>query len=141
MSQSLRVVFAGTPAFAAAHLKQLIESNHDVVAVYTQPDRPSGRGKQLTPSPVKQLALDHGLSVLQPPTLRNEEATSELADLRRRGRVYLLQVDTGCYKLKAGQKWTHYRPTTNWAHLLHDEVPGTRAEIVLVIASAETVRP
>ena len=79
MSQSLRIVFAGTPAFAAAHLKQLIESNHDVVAVYTQPDRPSGRGKQLTPSPVKQLALDHGLSVLQPPTLRNEEATSELA--------------------------------------------------------------
>ena len=81
MSQSLRVVFAGTPVFAAAHLKQLIESSHDVVAVYTQPDRPSGRGKQLTQSPVKQLACDHGLPVLQPPTLKNEEAALELAAL------------------------------------------------------------
>lgn len=81
MSTSLRVVFAGTPAFAAAHLKQLIESSHEVVAVYTQPDRPSGRGKRLTPSPVKQLALEHALPVLQPPTLKNEEATAELARL------------------------------------------------------------
>ena len=79
MNESLRVIFAGTPAFAAAHLKQLIGSNHDIVAVYTQPDRPSGRGKRLTPSPVKQLALDHGLPVLQPSTLRNEGAAAELA--------------------------------------------------------------
>lgn len=79
MSQSLRVVFAGTPAFAAAHLQTLIESSHKIVAVYTQPDRPSGRGKRLTPSPVKQLALDHGLPVLQPSTLRSEDAASELA--------------------------------------------------------------
>lgn len=81
MSTSLRVVFAGTPAFAAAHLKKLIESSHDVVAVYTQPDRPSGRGKRLTPSPVKQLALEHALPVLQPPTLKSEAATVELAGL------------------------------------------------------------
>ena len=81
MSTSLRVVFAGTPAFAATHLKKLIESSHDVLAVYTQPDRPSGRGKRLTPSPVKQLALEHALPVLQPPTLKNEEATAELARL------------------------------------------------------------
>jgi len=79
MSQSLRVIFAGTPAFAAAHLKQLIKSSHEVVAVYTQPDRPAGRGKRLTPSPVKQIALDHELPVLQPPTLRNEGSASSLA--------------------------------------------------------------
>jgi methionyl-tRNA formyltransferase len=79
MSQSLRVIFAGTPAFAAAHLKQLIKSSHEVVAVYTQPDRPAGRGKRLTPSPVKQIALDHELPVLQPPTLRNEDSASSLA--------------------------------------------------------------
>ena len=79
MSQSLRVIFAGTPAFAAAHLKQLIKSSHEVVAVYTQPDRPAGRGKRLTPSPVKQIALDHGLPVLQPPTLRNDGSASSLA--------------------------------------------------------------
>ena len=48
MTKKLRVVFAGTPTFAAAHLKQLIASCHEVVAVYTQPDRPSGRGKRLT---------------------------------------------------------------------------------------------
>jgi methionyl-tRNA formyltransferase len=79
MSQSLRVIFAGTPAFAAAHLKQLIKSSHEVVAVYTQPDRPAGRGKRLTPSPVKQIALDHELPLLQPPTLRNEGSASSLA--------------------------------------------------------------
>lgn len=79
MNQSLRVVFAGTPAFAAAHLKQLIGSNHEVVAVYTQPDRPSGRGKRLTASPVKQVALEHTLPVLQPKTLRDEGAAEALA--------------------------------------------------------------
>lgn len=79
MSQSLRVVFAGTPAFAAAHLKELIASHHEVVAVYTQPDRPSGRGKRLTASPVKQVALEHKLSILQPTTLKNEGAAEELA--------------------------------------------------------------
>lgn len=81
MTKSLRVVFAGTPTFAAAHLKQLIASSHEVVAVYTQPDRPSGRGKQLKPSPVKQIALEQGLPVLQPSTLRNDRAAAELAVL------------------------------------------------------------
>jgi len=79
MSKSLRVVFAGTPTFAAAHLQQLLKSNHEVIAVYTQPDRPSGRGKRLTPSPVKQLALEHALPVLQPPTLRDKSAAADLA--------------------------------------------------------------
>ncbi len=78
----MRIVFAGTPEFAAEHLKALIDSPYDVVAVYTQPDRPAGRGQKLMPSAVKQLAVDNGIQVLQPPTLRNADAQAELAALK-----------------------------------------------------------
>lgn len=81
MSQALRLVFAGTPEFAAEHLKALLASRHEIVAVYTQPDRPAGRGQKLMPSPVKQLALQHNIPVLQPPTLRDPTAQAELASL------------------------------------------------------------
>jgi methionyl-tRNA formyltransferase len=78
----LRIIFAGTPAFAAAHLQALLNwDGGEVVAVYTQPDRPAGRGKQLAASPVKQLALVNGLPVLQPASLRNAEAQAELKAL------------------------------------------------------------
>lgn len=77
----MRIVFAGTPEFAAEHLKALLDSSCEVVAVYTQPDRPAGRGQKLMPSPVKQLALEHGIAVLQPATLRAPEAQAELAAL------------------------------------------------------------
>ena len=82
MTEPLRIVFAGTPEFSAEHLKALLASPYDIVAVYTQPDRPAGRGQKLMPSPVKQLALEHNIPVLQPPTLRNAEAQAELAALR-----------------------------------------------------------
>ena len=82
MTEPLRIVFAGTPEFAAEHLKALLTSPYDIVAVYTQPDRPAGRGQKLMPSPVKQLALEHNIPVLQPPTLRNAEAQAELAALQ-----------------------------------------------------------
>ncbi|MFJ4376001.1 methionyl-tRNA formyltransferase [Pseudomonas japonica] len=78
----MRIVFAGTPEFAAEHLKALLASQHEIIAVYTQPDRPAGRGQKLMPSPVKQLAVDNGIPVLQPPTLRNPEAQAELAALQ-----------------------------------------------------------
>lgn len=79
----VRIVFAGTPEFAAASLSALLaQASHPVVGVYTQPDRPSGRGRQLKPSPVKELALAHGLPVYQPLSLRNPEAQAELASLR-----------------------------------------------------------
>ncbi|WP_318510969.1 methionyl-tRNA formyltransferase [Photobacterium leiognathi] len=78
MSKPLRIVFAGTPDFAARHLAALLSSQHDVVAVYTQPDRPAGRGKKLTASPVKAIALEHNIPVYQPVSLRNEEAQQEL---------------------------------------------------------------
>ncbi len=81
MSQALRLVFAGTPEFAAEHLKALLASQHEIVAVYTQPDRPAGRGQKLMPSPVKQLALENNIPVLQPPTLRDPAAQAELATL------------------------------------------------------------
>ncbi len=76
-----RIVFAGTPEFAALHLAGLLEAGHRPVAVYTQPDRPAGRGKKLTPSPVKALALQHGIPVLQPASLKPAEAQAELAEL------------------------------------------------------------
>ena len=61
---SLKVLFAGTPDFAVPSLKALVDAGHQVVAVYCQPDRPKGRGRKLQPSPVKQLALELGLSVM-----------------------------------------------------------------------------
>lgn len=81
MSQSLRIVFAGTPDFAARHLAALLSSQHEVIAVYTQPDRPAGRGKKLTASPVKALALENNIPVYQPENFKSEQAKQELADL------------------------------------------------------------
>ena len=78
----MRIVFAGTPEFAAQHLQALLDAGREVVAVYTQPDRPAGRGQKLMPSPVKQLALQHGIAVYQPQTLRDPAAQAELAALR-----------------------------------------------------------
>jgi len=81
LSQSLRIVFAGTPDFAARHLAALLSSEHEVIAVYTQPDRPAGRGKKLTASPVKTLALEHDIPVYQPENFKSDEAKQQLADL------------------------------------------------------------
>lgn len=78
----MRIVFAGTPEFAAQHLQALIDAGREVIAVYTQPDRPAGRGQKLMPSPVKQLALQHDIPVHQPQTLRAPEAQAELASLQ-----------------------------------------------------------
>lgn len=78
---SYRIVFAGTPEFSVAPLQALLDSEHQVVAVYTQPDRPAGRGRKLTPSPVKQLALQHDLPVFQPENFKTPETQAELAAL------------------------------------------------------------
>jgi len=78
---TLRLVFAGTPEFSALHLNALIESKHQLIAVYTQPDRPAGRGKKLQPSPVKQLALERGIPVHQPASLRSGDEQQFLASL------------------------------------------------------------
>jgi methionyl-tRNA formyltransferase len=82
LNKPLRIVFAGTPEFAALHLQALIDSEHDVVTVYSQPDRPAGRGKKLQASAVKQLAIEHTIPVFQPSSLKTEEAQLVLAELQ-----------------------------------------------------------
>lgn len=78
----MRVIFAGTPDFSVPVLQALLVSVHDVVAVYTQPDRPAGRGRRLKPGPVKQLAEDNGIPVYQPTSLKDSAAQTELAALQ-----------------------------------------------------------
>lgn len=79
----MKIIFAGTPEFSAVALQALLESNkHDIVAVYTQPDRPAGRGRKLTASPVKALALKHDIAVYQPVSLKEDGAQKQLIDLQ-----------------------------------------------------------
>lgn len=80
--QSLRIVFAGTPEFATPALSTLLQGDHQIVGVYTQPDRPAGRGRKLQASPVKKLALEYGAPIYQPASLRSETNQAELAALR-----------------------------------------------------------
>ena len=77
-----RIVYAGTPEFAVPALQRLIDGKFNVVAVYTQPDRPAGRGRGLSRSPVKTLALEHDIPVVQPASLKSAEAAEELAALK-----------------------------------------------------------
>ncbi|ELY4663007.1 methionyl-tRNA formyltransferase [Cronobacter muytjensii] len=81
MSESLRIIFAGTPDFAARHLEALLSSSHEIVGVFTQPDRPAGRGKKLMAGPVKVLAEENGLPVFQPKSLRPVENQELVAAL------------------------------------------------------------
>ena len=78
----MRVVFMGTPDIAATCLKRILADGFEVVGVYTQPDRPKGRGMKLTASPVKEVALSAGIPVFQPETFREEETVQALRDLK-----------------------------------------------------------
>ena len=78
----MRILFAGTPDFSVPALQALIASPHEVVAIYTQPDRPVGRGRKLVPGPVKQVAIDHKIPVYQPLDFRGAESVEELQRLR-----------------------------------------------------------
>lgn len=78
----MRIVFMGTPDFAVPSLEALLKRGHEIVAVYTQPDKPKGRGHKLLPPPVKELAMQHGIPVYQPVSLRKEEAIEELRALQ-----------------------------------------------------------
>lgn len=75
----MKLIFAGTPEFAAQALQAIIAAGHEVALVLTQPDRPAGRGMMLQPSPVKKLALEHGIEVFQPLTLKDAEAQAKVA--------------------------------------------------------------
>lgn len=78
MTEPLRIIYAGTPDFSVAALEALIASEHEVIAVYTQPDRPAGRGRDLKASPVKEKALQHDIPVYQPLSLKDEQAQQAL---------------------------------------------------------------
>jgi methionyl-tRNA formyltransferase len=121
--QSLKIIFAGTPEFSAVALQALLNSPHEIVAVYTQPDRPAGRGRQLTASPVKALALQNNLPVFQPLTLRDAAEQKILADHNADVMVVaayglilpaeVLQVPTwGCYNIHTSllPKWRGAAP-------------------------------
>lgn len=79
MTAPLKIIFAGTPPFAAQALQALLKTSHHVLAVYTQPDKPSGRGLKLTASAVKEVALANNIPVYQPTTLKSEEEQAKLA--------------------------------------------------------------
>ena len=81
MSNLLRIIYAGTPDFSVAALQALIMSPHDVIAVYTQPDRPAGRGRGFKASPIKEKALEYGIPVYQPETLKDKQAQEQLKAL------------------------------------------------------------
>ncbi|MFA6164261.1 MAG: methionyl-tRNA formyltransferase [Methylobacter sp.] len=74
----MKIIFAGTPEFAVPTLQMLLDSKHEICAVYTQPDRPSGRGRKLHQSPVKELALNAGLPVFQPLTMKTDEDLQQI---------------------------------------------------------------
>ena len=76
----MKLILAGTPEFAALPFKAVLDAGFDCVAVYTQPDRPAGRGRKLAPSPVKQLALDYGLPVYQPLNFKTDADREQLAE-------------------------------------------------------------
>lgn len=78
----MRVVFMGSPDFALPTLRRLIESEHEVVGVFTQPDRPVGRGRKLAPPPVKALAVEHGLPLFQPKSISKPESVEQVRALR-----------------------------------------------------------
>jgi len=78
----LKIIYAGTPEFAVPALEALVRSEHDVVAVYTQPDRPAGRGRKLQQSPVKDCAIAHNIAVVQPQSLKNNDDIQKLIDFR-----------------------------------------------------------
>ncbi len=77
----MNIIFAGTPEFAVPALRALLQTQHRVVAVYTQPDRPSGRGQKIRPGPVKTLAIEHGLTVLQPQSFKNRVDVDRMKSL------------------------------------------------------------
>lgn len=82
MSKSLRIIFAGTPDFAAKHLAKLLSSKHQIIGVFTQPDRPAGRGNKLHASPVKLLAEQYNIPVFQPISLKPEQNQSLISELQ-----------------------------------------------------------
>ena len=132
----MRVVFMGTPDFAAASLEKLLMTKHEVVGVFTQPDRPKGRGMALSACPVKELALTHGTPVFQPNSLRESGVLETLTQLRPElvavvayGRILPTEIlhlpPLGCVNVH-GSLLPKYRGSApiQWAVLNGDRVTG-----------------
>ncbi len=132
----MRIVFMGTPDFAVSSLEAICESGHETVLVVTQPDRPKGRGYTLTPSPVKKYALEKGLEVISPETLKDDEVIKKLeetnADLfivTAYGRILSKRIldipRLGCVNVHASllPKWRGAAPI-NRAIMSGDKVGG-----------------
>ena len=78
----MRVLFMGTPDFAVPSLQALLDRGHEICGVFTRPDKPKGRGHKLQATPVKELALQYGLPVYQPATLRSEEVQAQIVEMQ-----------------------------------------------------------
>ena len=149
----LKVIFAGTPDFAVPALQALIDSRHTVCSVLTQPDRPAGRGMKLKASPVKQLALQHGIPVLQPETLKDAEIQAQIAALEADVMIvaaYGLIIPTvvlnmprrGCYNIHASllPRWRGAAPIQR-ALLAGDHETGvTIMEVVPALDAGAMIR-
>lgn len=148
----MKLIFAGTPEFAAPALAALIAAGHDIVLVLTQPDRPAGRGMKLTASPVKVLAEQHGLTVFQPLTLKDSQAQARIAELQADAMVVaaygLIIPDAtlhatryGCYNIHASllPRWRGAAPIHR-ALLAGDEQTGvTIMEVVAALDAGAMV--
>ncbi len=132
----MKIIFAGTPDFAVPALQGLINAGHDIVMVLTQPDRPAGRGMKLKASPVKQLALQHDLTVYQPASLKDETVQDEIASVNADAMIvaaYGLIIPTvildmpalGCYNIHGSllPRWRGAAPIHR-AILAGDEQTG-----------------
>ncbi len=132
----MKIIFAGTPEFSAIALRSLLESEHEIIAVYTQPDRPAGRGRKLQASPVKVLALEHDIPIYQPETLKDEVAQKKLMALHADVMVVvayglllpepILQAPKfGCLNIHASllPRWRGAAPI-QWAILAGDKQSG-----------------
>ena len=109
LTKIMKIVFMGTPDAAVPTLERILKDGHEVVAVWTQPDRPSGRGRKLKASPVKEFALENGLEVFQPTKIRTKKSIglfksheADVAVVVAYGRIlsksYLSAFPSGCYQ-------------------------------------------
>lgn len=132
----MRVVFMGTPAFAVPSLRRLIADGHEVVAVFTQPDKPKNRGMKLIPTPVKEAAMEAGIPVFQPQSVRDEAVLEEIRQMKPEllavaayGKILpeaLLQIPTVAAVNVHSSLLPKYRGAApiNWAILNGDEETG-----------------
>lgn len=124
----MRIVFMGTPDFAVPSLNALLERGHEILAVYTQPDKPKGRGHKLLPPPVKETAMAHNIEVRQPTTFKNNE--DEIAYLKALAPELIVVAAYGKIDLAAACAEHPAARVHQRARLFAAEVPRRRADPV-----------